>query len=112
MISLVAVVDVPGKLVDPLGIVTKRIGRGRTGSTSIFPFRFGWQTVIATRLGRQPFAVHPRGQLGHADRRVVGLAHSKGHVGVGLGGVRNGIRLFFPSGRGDLFMLSPLDVHA
>src|SRR5262249_12839681 len=82
----VAVLLVPGVLIQLIGIVAKRIGRGGAGATGVFPLGFGGQAMELARFRAEPLAILVRRVLGHADGGVTVLAHAEAHFDIGLGG--------------------------
>src|SRR5262249_47142119 len=57
VVLVLAVVKVPGVLVELACVVAERIGRPGARAASIFPFGLGWQAVIAPGLSRKPLAI-------------------------------------------------------
>ena len=65
--------------------VAKGVGRRGSRSACVLPFGFGGKSVIAARLGGQPFAIGTGGMLRHANGRKATFTHAERHVGIGLG---------------------------
>src|SRR5689334_11049420 len=73
----------PSAFVELGGIISKKISRRRSRTTSVFPFCFGWQSIKNSGLRVQPATVHERGILRQTVDRVASLlSHTKTEVNV------------------------------
>ena len=61
------------------------VRRGGSGAAGVLPLGLRRQPVVAARAGAEPLAVHLGGVLGHANGGITVVAHTKSHVGVGIG---------------------------